>query len=198
MKHKGKYSWLVLAVFLPVLWLPTIGCEKEYSFEGADTVATIRPPLLPDTTTAGGSVNTNCTLCNANYLVEVNNWTFINDKKQYCGTTTDAGFIGINTTFTFFGPSVCSIDSGIVMTIYLPVKFDENKYNITSNLVAFYYYDHHGTSDLFIRLTPLSFSVNVQSYIHLTKVVTGTFGGSVYKPDGSITQITDGRFKVKL
>ena len=46
------------------------------------------------------------------------------------------------TDFTFFGPSACSVDTGIVVSVYLPVALDRDQFNLTTQQTAFYYYDH--------------------------------------------------------
>lgn len=139
-----------------------------------------------------------CSLCHEEDSLTLGSWSFKNNQSYFCGATTNAGFIGTNTTFTFFGPSACSADSGLVITVYLSEPFDEDKHNITSNDVAFYYYDHKGSTDMFIKLPPLPFSLTVNSYIKSTGIATGTFEGVAYKRNGDTTHITNGRFMVKL
>ncbi len=196
----GKLLY-VLLLYTGMLFLSIHewGCSKEYSYEGGDTT------LIRDTTSVTDSVPIpptenmlSCPLCHEEDSMTTGSWNFKNNTTYFCGTTTDAGFIGTTATFTFFGPSACSIDSGLVMTVYLPLPFDKDQFNITTNNVAFYYYDHNSTTDMFIRLSPLPFSLTVSSYIKSTGIATGTFEGVVYTPDADTTRITNGRFKVRL
>ncbi len=139
-----------------------------------------------------------CWLCHETESTALGTWNFKNGHSYYCGVTGDAGFVGTNTTFTFFGPSACSVDTGLVMTVYLPIEFNNDTYNISTGDVAFYYYDHHSTKDIFIGQSSVPFSVTVSSYINATRIVTGSFQGIVYKRNGDTTYIRDGKFKVKL
>lgn len=80
----------------------------------------------------------------------------------------------------------------------MPLSFDKDEYNVTATDVAFFYYDHHSNTDMFIKLQPLPFSLTIERYIESTGIATGTFEGSVYTPDRATTYISDGRFMVKL
>ncbi len=198
---KLLYIVLLFAGLL-VLSVQQWGCSKEFSYEGGDTTAITDTTVITDTISQNDSTPTPehiiyCSLCNEEDDLKLGTWNFKNDQSYFCGTTTSAGII-TNTDFTFFGPSACSTDSGIVITAYMPVPLDKDKSNITTHNVAFYYYDHKGSKDMFIKLNPLPFSLTVSSYVKSTGITTGTFGGTVYKADGSTTQITGGRFMVKL
>jgi hypothetical protein len=198
--NKLLYVLLLFAGLL-VLSVQQWGCNKEFSYEGGDTTAITDTTVITDTTSQNDSVPTPepiiyCPLCHEDSMA-LGSWNFKNNQSYFCGTTTDAGFIS-NATFTFFGPSACSVDSGIVITAYMPVPFDEDKVNITTNRVAFYYYNHKGNKDMFIKLPPLPFSLTVNSYSKSTGITTGTFQGTVYKENGDSTHITNGRFMVKL
>lgn len=172
-------------------------CSKEYSYEGGDAAPVNDTTVIQDSLAPLPENNIYCALCNENDSVALGSWRFSNNQSYFCGTTTDAGFIGAS-TFTFFGPSACSADSGMVITVYLPMPFTDDKYQVTSNTVAFYYYDHTSTTDMFIKLPPLPFSATVESYIQSTGIATGTFEGLVYKADGDTTHIRNGKFKVRL
>ncbi|MBI1343547.1 MAG: hypothetical protein GC171_11490 [Terrimonas sp.] len=195
--QRPRFIYLLLLVFvLPVFWLQDTGCAKDYSFEGANTLHLFDTVQLPPSATVEG-----CALCNPANTLQLGDWRFKTGNGNFCGGTDNAGFIGsynVNRTFTFFGPSACSIDTGIVMTVYLPVSFNEDKYNVIASGAAFYYYDHFGVQDIYISQPAKPFSVLIQQYIHSTQVVTGTFEGTVFKPNGDTAYIREGRFKVKL
>ena len=102
------------------------------------------------------------------------------------------------TDFTFFGPSACSVDTGIVVSVYLPVALDRDQFNLTTQQTAFYYYDHNAAADILDSRPTSVFSVTVQSFIYSTGIVTGTFGGTVFKANGDSAIITEGRFIAPL
>ena len=81
-----------------------------------------------------------------------------------------AGFVGTNTVFTFFGPSACSIDTGMVLSFYLLVPFDQDRFDVLTSNTSFHYYDHHAPKDIFIRHPPTPFWVNIESYIYSTGI----------------------------
>ena len=139
-----------------------------------------------------------CFLCNEADELTIGKWSFKTGNTYLCGGTTNAGFIGTNGTFTLFGPSACSPDTGLVMTVYLPMELNEDKFNMTTYQVAFYYYDHNSAVDMFISRSTALFSTKLKSYIHATRIATGSFEGTVYKANGDTVYIREGRFKVLL
>jgi hypothetical protein len=171
-------------------------CSKEYSFEGGGTPAidTLPPPPVPKPELPV------CPAC-ANYTdpVNLNQWTFNVKQSKACGTT-DTAIINLErTAFTFFGPSTCSADTGLVMTVYLENEsLNRDITNLTINRVAFYYYDRVTPSYIYMSNHNSPFTVHVDSYQHQTKILTGTFTGNTLKADNSPASITSGKFKVKL
>jgi|SRR5665213_91881 len=200
MKHLRQYYFFALLFFLPMLLLQSTGCYKEYSIESIDTARVLRDSL----TTSPGPVVIKefpaCASCNPSIAVNVGHWSFNAGNSFLCGGVTNSGFIGgySKTDFTLFGPSTCSIDTGLVISVYLPVALDKDQFNLTTFQTAFYYYDHHAPKDIFISMPGEPFSVNVQSFYVATGVVTGTFSGTVSKANGDTAVITNGKFKVTL
>ena len=195
-----RYYAIFLFLLLPFLLLQNIRCAKEYSFEGAQA----------DTLSTGGgdSVITqvpttsfpSCNSCNPSEPITLGHWSFKTGNSYQCGTFTNSGFFNgfSKKDFTFFGPSACSIDTGIVVSVYLPIALDRDQYNLTTGQTAFYYYDHNATADIYQSRAPYVFSVTVQSFIEATGIVTGTFGGTVFAPNGDSAHITEGRFIAPL
>ena len=200
MNTKKLYYFLAILFFLPILLVQNTGCHKEYSYEGSDTTATIvRDSVRP----APGPIVKefpDCSLCDINSELSVGQWNFKAGNSFLCGGVTNSGFIGgfSKTDFTLFGPSACSIDTGLVISAYLSVPLDRDRANLTTSRAAFYYYDHHAPKDIFISLETEPFSVTVQSFVYETGIVTGTFSGIVYRANGDTAHIVDGKFKVKL
>lgn len=189
-----KYSFLVF--FLFQLLLQSTGCQKEYSYEGGDsTLTTIDsvvspPPFVYDFP--------QCSLCIPANGIILSHWNFKSGNSFFCGVIDNAGISPDKTAFTFFGPSACSTDTGLVMTIYLPEIFDKDKFNVKTTKVAFFYYDHFGPRDIFLSLPEKLFSVNIESYIYSTGIVTGKFRGIVFKPNNDTTFVDEGNFIAKL
>ncbi len=197
MKKRGLFFVMIVMATLAVIWVPQSGCSKDYSFEGADTTAIKDSLNLPPVITPP-SQPFECGLCKETSEVPPGTWNFKTGNLYLCGSTTNSGFIGTNLTFTLFGPSACSIDTGLVMTVYLPEPFNESKFNVTTTRAAFYYYDHFGTNDIFISNSSALFTVKVLSYIYTTRIASGTFEGTVFRPNGDTAYIREGRFKVLL
>jgi hypothetical protein len=183
--------------FFCLLALLQTACKKEYSCEGCRTIA-----IVHDTVAIVPPVIINkfpqCSLCKASDDLQFGKWNFKTGNSFLCGSVDGSGFIAAKTAFTFFGPSACSIDTGIVVTIYLPEPLDQDKYDIPIEHVAFYYYDHNAPKDIFISLHTAPFTATIQSFIYSTGIATGTFSGTVYKPNGDTAFVSDGRYKVKV
>jgi hypothetical protein len=64
--------------------------------------------------------------------------------------------------------------------------------------VAFYYYDHNATKDIFIALSRAPFYLTLTSFTYSTGIATGIFGGTVFRANGDTASIRDGHFKIKL
>lgn len=199
MKLAKRYYTIFLFLLLPILLLQNTRCAKEYSFEGArvDTLSTsggdtvisqIPTPFL------------HCSTCDPAAPIILGHWSFKTDNVYQCGTFTNSGFFSgfEKTNFTFFGPSACSVDTGIVVSVYLPVALDRDQYNLTTDQAAFYYYDHNATQDILQSRHTAVFSVTVQSFIYSTGIATGTFRGTVYTASGDTTHVIDGRFIAPL
>jgi hypothetical protein len=199
MKHLKRYCFFFILFVLVLLLLQNEGCTKEYSFEGTnvDTIRTDTTDTIPSPPPATLS---QCALCNPSDSLKLGQWSFKTRDVYMCGTFSNSGFFDgpDKTAFTFFGPSACSDDTGVVVSVYLPVPLDGDRYDITTTKNAFYYYNHKDTADIFQSRVASVFSVTVQSYIYATHIVTGTFSGIVYRANGDTANITDGRFIAPL
>src|SRR6476646_7733927 len=199
MKHVKRYYALFLFFLLTILLLQNTRCAKEYSFEGAktDTLSTVTGDTVTSQTP---TPYLQCSLCNPSDPIVLGHWSFKTGNEYQCGTFTNSGFFNgqSKTDFTFFGPSACSVDTGIVVSVYLPVALDRDQYNLTTQQTAFYYYDHNAPADIFQSRHTAVFSVTVQSFIDATRIVTGTFGGTVFAANGDTAQISEGQFVAQL
>jgi len=199
MNTKRPYYFFLFFFILPLLLVQNTGCYKDYSFEGIDSARVQKDSVNPAPVAIVREFP-ECSYCSSENTLSVGQWSFNAGNSYLCGSTTNSGFFSGYTKmdFTFFGPSACSVDTGLVVSAYMAVPLDQDLFNITSSSAAFYYYDHHAPKDIFIGLPPEPFSVTVDSYIYQTGIVTGSFKGTVYKANGDTALITGGRFKVKL
>ncbi|MFT3681626.1 MAG: hypothetical protein QM791_15250 [Ferruginibacter sp.] len=178
-----------------------LSCEKEYSYEGG--IAT--PPVIIDTTNTkpdtthqpGPGELPPCKFCNETGEMEDFTWSFKTGYSLLCGI--DTAIINTErTSFTFFGPSLCAADSGLIFTVYLsPYVLNKDITNLTVSYASFYYY-HTGQPYVLSNKTNESFKLTITNYIHSTKTAEGTFSGTGYRQDGRAVAISSGRFKIKL
>ncbi len=183
--------------FLVILFLAVLmyGCAKEYSFEGG----TLPPPV--DTTRVIQPVNQGpvCRACIGNVAAGQDEWTFKSGTWKFCGSVDTAIALGDRTTFTFFGPSACSPDTGMVITVYLSGDtLNRDRQNLHVNRAAFYCYDRVTPTYIFMSQTSNAFSVIIESYTHSTGIAVGSFRGTVFRTDGAAASIDSGRFRIKL
>ena len=193
MINRKQYYFFVF--FLGLQTLLQTGCKKEYSYEGGDITIqkdSILQPPLPVKGFPG------CSSCRVTDELVLGKWNFKTGNTFVCGSVDAAGIDYEKTAFTFFGPSKCSIDTGLVMTIYLSAPLNGDKFDITTTKAAFFYYDHHATKDIFISQPATLFSVTIQSFIYATGILTGSFNGTVFTPNGSMVSVSEGKFKIKL
>ena len=196
MTKRTFYHIIFLFFFMQIILLHSTGCKKEYSYEGGDSLIikhdTVIVPVPPAPEFPA------CSSCRESDATEEARWNFKMDNSFFCGVI-DTGIITSDkNAFTFFGPSTCSIDTGLVITAYFePEKLTSDKHNITTNKVAFYYYQH-GAPYIFISERSTNFSITIESFIYATGIATGTFKGGVARANGIITYIKDGKFKVRF
>lgn len=193
----------IMLLFLPfalgVLCAP--GCAKEYSYEGQDTTINQDTTTIPDTTIIPVIEFPVCSACVVEDSSEIaeNMWSFKYGNNYLCGVIDTAIVNADRTGFTFFGPSTCSIDTGLIITAFIsPAVLNGDKFNLTINRAAFEYYDNVKPSDVFVSKSIKQFSLTIDSYTHATRLAAGTFTGYVYTEDGKEAFIVSGKFKVKL
>jgi len=177
-----------------VFVLLQINCAKEYSFEGGGR------PVVRDTIPVPVVINEFpiCPECVTNTGTAISEWSFKSGNSVLCGTADTAIALGNRTAFTYFGPSSCSADTGIVMTIYLEGDtLNRDRMNLPAK-GAFYYYDRITPSYIFISQSNNFISVTINRYIHQTRIAECSFQGAVLRTNGASASITSGKFTVKL
>ena len=175
------------------------GCIKEYSYEGGPLQDTVHDSIPFDTFPGQAIVFPVCTECKNPDDSSTSEWNFKYDTSFLCGNITAAIIAPDRNGFTFFGPSACSTDTGLVMTVYLGAYFlDTDKLNITTNKVIFEYYDNVAPSDIFITAELAGFSLTIDTYEYATGIAKGRFSGYVPAKNGGLVQIKNGEFRVKF
>ncbi len=184
----------ILKFVIPVVFITLIysSCAKEYSYEAS--------PIIIDTTTVPIIIQPYiCPACIGNENFQENKWSFKDNSLLRCGIIDTAIANPTRTGFTFYGPSACSIDTGIVMTILLDtLRLNRDISNITYSRSAFYYYDNVGHTYIYMNRQQSPFTVTIESYTHADRMVTGSFSGFGYRETTGGASINSGKFKVKL
>ena len=197
---KKLYNGLLLFVLLLIC---LASCEKDYSYEGGNTAILPADSLL-DSIPFNDSLNhglpefSSCVYCINNNPLKESTWSFKIDTTILCGSVDTAIVLGNRAAFTFFGPTSCVKDSGIIFTIYLsPYQLTRDTTNYAVPKASFYYY--HTLAPFILMNGPSEpFQFVISSYVHATRMATGTFSGVAYRQDGRAAVITDGKFNIKL
>lgn len=177
------------------------GCRKDHSYEGGN-----RPvyPVDPDPPLPADSGKNKipffCIDCVGHDKIEMGRWSFKIDSSLFCGTVTAAPITPDRIGFTFFGPSACSLDSGLIMTVYLPAgsPLTTDRNNLTTNRVAIEYYDNKTNFDVIYSRTIYEMTLTIESYVHQTRIASGRFSGIAYKANNETVPITSGKFQFKF
>ena len=178
---------------VPLLFIIHSGCVKEYSYERRDSV------IVTDTIKPGDTAPWICPACIGRDTLLESKWSFHNWNVFFCGSIDTAIVNPERTAFTFFGPSACSVDTGMIISAFLEgIVLNKDLYNFTSQDGAFYYYDNVRQTTIFISRQTNPFSVTIDSYIHQTRMATGTFNGPIFRTNGGASYVFSGKFKVKL
>lgn len=188
MNHIFKYTISVLACICIIF----LRCTKEYSVEGLNV-----PPILIDTIKPPVTAYV-CPYCPGNETFIENKWSLRDDTLLRCGIVDTAIVNPQRTGFTFYGPSACSADTGIVMTIILDTVLNRDLADIRSRYAAFYYYDNVGQTYIYMSTQQNPFTVIIDSYDHQTRLASGTFSGLAFRTTVGGTFIKSGKFKTKL
>lgn len=190
----GNPAILIPAAFL--LLLLTM-CARETSYESGAI------PPRTDTVHSGGSGGGGgsagqpgtCSACIGNDVQAENKWSLHAGPQLYCGKIDTLIVLGERNTFTFFGPSSCSTDSGMVATVYLDgFKLDHDITSQTVNRASFFYYDHVTPSYMLISRAAQPFTFTIDEYNHTTRLMRGTFSGIAFTTNGTSVQVTGGKF----
>lgn len=194
---KKLFTAILSFVFVWIVLHTTTGCTKEYSYEQKpiDTTASVDtvPSRSPEPALSS------CALCNYDVQPD-SSWRFSIEGVTFCGKTDGAVALQQRTSFTFFGPSACSIDSGFVATVRLEDQtqaLTSDQQNIKARLTC-YYYDKVGSTYPFMSPMGDYLILNIANYNHQTGIAVGTFGGIVETNNGVRKEVRDGHFRIRL
>lgn len=186
---KTAYAFILLIALLGSL----LACKRVYVYkrtEGGGTTDTLRPP------TPGG-VFPSCAVC-ATVTPGLSKWNFAIGSATLCGSF-DKSVINIERNlFTFFGPSACAADTGLILTVSTGATIlNKDLFSIGAPQATMIYY-HTGNDDVLENHTTRDIRLVIDSYIHATRIATGHFSGKAYKTDSSVVYIDSGQFMIKL
>lgn len=191
---------IVRLLIVPLIFLAS--CEKEYSYEGGNTVSPVVVVPPGDTT---GNVDTvvldpgalpGCALCTGAADIPLSSWSFTTGSSRLCGEVDTAFVLNLErSSFTFFGPSFCGADTGLVFTVSLGDRgFTEDIQDVEAANAVFYYYNTNRPY-LLLSHSDQPFTFKILEYSHTTKIATGTFSGTGFRVDGRAVNVTNGKFK---
>ena len=194
MNHMVKKYGLSCCSALLLLILLNISCQKELYFDREVTtlpVDSITPVNDPGALPA-------CASCLQPNSIDTYTWSFKTGNAQLCGRV-DTAIISLErNSFTFFGPSSCRKDTGLIFTVYLdPPGLKRDTSNLKAAYASFFYYNT-GAPYVLLSKTGQSFNFTISSYVHATKIATGVFSGYGYRQNGRAVEISSGKFKIKL
>ena len=191
-KRSKAYSVFLITTVL-VVFVSGSGCFKEYSYEKSikkDSIINedpIPPPGFPS-----------CASCIGKDSFLLGKWSFKIDSIVVCGNITNGVINPERTLFTFFGPSACSEDTGIIMTVSLNgAALNADQTGLRTERSIFQYY-HRGAPDVFLSRPVNGFTFTVNQYTHQSGIASGTFSGKAASPGGDIVEIHDGKYKIQF
>ena len=189
---------LYIICFFFILYIITLteGCKKEYSYEGGPLQD---PTIILDSTKPGSITFPICKGCNSTYTSATLKWSFKVGGTFLCGNITNGVLSPDGDGMTFFGPSACSRDTGLIITALFNNKIlNKDQSNLPASRASLEYYDNTDLSDILQSKRPNIFSLTIDNYIQQTGVATGTFNGSVLDKNGNIVKVDAGKFNVKF
>ncbi len=185
-----------------LLLMAVTGCVKEYSYEGGLSDTVIIPPadtLIIEDSVDEQLVFATCDSCTGKDDFFNEKWSFSYDTNFFCGTVTNAVVTPTRNGFTFFGPSACSVDSGLIISAFLPnVTLTTDLENITTTDVALEYYDNISGDDIMYSDPSLNLSLTILTYDHTTRLAKGTYSGYVFSKNKEVIKISNGKFITAL
>lgn len=201
MKYLHRYIKLFCVSLVLQLYISS--CEKEYSYEGGNTAPVVVIPVdttdSVDTVVFDPGALPNCPFCLDVIDVQISSWSFKTGNSLLCGEVDTAFVLNLErSSFTFFGPSFCGADTGLIFTVSLgTVGLNGDLENLVAANAIFYYY-HTNQPYVLLSHADQPFSLTITNYSHTTKIATGTFSGTGFRADGRAVNVSNGKFKFKI
>lgn len=192
-------KWAIQAVAWAFLMqMLAMSCAKEYSYEGGIVPDSVR--VVNDTFSTINRWNIpKCYACNPQFGADTNTWSLWVNNSQACGSFTRTVINRERDAFTFFGPSACSIDSGVILnSFWSPVVFDRDLQNISTQRTAFYYYDNTTNQYVLEAKREKPFTIIIENYHHQSGIATGYCTGYAINRQSDTIGIQLLRFKIKI
>jgi hypothetical protein len=194
-----RFITTLTLVLASLVWLCSAGCFKEeYSYEGGT------PPPMDTTIITDTTVNTDtlqnilpvikCLLCENSEPVQLMQWRFMYSEKPLCGAVTKAVMSPEKNALTFYGPSACSVDTGLIINAFFDVLLNQNRTGVQASLASFHYYNKNSADDVFRSLPAFPFTLIIDQYTPETKTATGHFSGDAFTPTGQRIYVDSGTF----
>ena len=172
------------------------GCEKDYSYEGGPVQ--VDSIIAPGTPGDSAMPFPSCAACNLNNTQSMT-WSFKVGNSSLCGEVTNAVLSPDRDALTFFGPSFCSADSGLIITAYFDNQLlNADKHNIVASRAILQYYDNIGPSNVLVSKAPDVFNLTIERFTHQTGIATGSFGGFVRMENGAAVKVDTGKFNIQF
>ena len=194
MKLIKLFTAIFCSLALCTIGPATTGCVKEYSYEKLP----LDSGAAKDSTPVSLPLLSTCARCANATTIPDSSWSFRMNGALLCGLAERAIITLDRTSFTFFGPSTCSMDSGFVASVYLSEPLNRNKTNVSAARVSFYYYDGLTPSYVLMSRNSDAFSLSIENYMHQTGEAIGSFSGAAYTENGSRMIIKEGKFKIRF
>jgi hypothetical protein len=202
-KGNKPYFMLLVWILISGLILNNVGCAKEYSIEFHPVIPDSL--LITDTTIIRDSLpnvpdaETNCSNCDSLEANQQFYWTFRVGRRKLCGTIAESYTNTEKNGFTFYGPSTCAADSGLMINAYFqPVSLLEDKTNVVAHRANFQYFGLVANNQYLSSWIPHKFNVVIDQYILETNVAIGRFSGYAFVFSGDSIAVGSGKFKVKF
>ncbi|MCW3109735.1 MAG: hypothetical protein JWQ09_4241 [Segetibacter sp.] len=198
---KQYFTYIVCFFIILSIFTQIAACEKEYSFEGGLRQDST---LLNDSTRQDSSIIPVITFpvckdCNTTDTSSAFRWSFKVGSSLLCGNITRAVLSPDSNAMTFFGPSTCSADTGLIITAYFNNEvLNNDQSNVTADYTTLEYYDNTTMLDILQSKQPNIFSLTFDSYKQQTGIATGRFSGSVVDKNSNVIKVEAGRFKIKF
>jgi hypothetical protein len=181
-----------------------MGCAKEYSYEYRAIVLDSIP--VPDSTIIIDTLPATppdeefaCSNCDSLEAREQFTWSFKVGKRKICGTIKESYTNDEKTGFTFFGPSSCAADSGLMISAYFqPVSLLTDVSNVIAHRANFQYYGNVANNQYLSSWIPHNFSVVIDAYTNDNKVAVGHFSGHAFVFNGDSIAVSSGTFRIKF